>query len=162
MKQKQKVLVVEDEVDTAALLKSVLEREGFSVLQAKDGRQASAFIGTERPPSLVLLDLVIPYVSGSELLKLIRQNPDWHRTPVIVLSANHYEPDIEQAIQDGATAYVTKQKGTYGLIEAMRQTLSPSPAPNQKSTKSPSPAPRKRKSSARRRPRSNWSKKRAA
>lgn len=162
MKQKQKVLVVEDEVDTAALLKRVLEREGFSVLQAKDGRQASTLIGTLRPPSLVLLDLVIPYVSGREILRTIREHPDWKQVPIIVLSADHYEPDIEQTLRDGATAYVTKQKGTYDLIKAMRRTLSTPPATSPIGTKSSTSAPRKQSSSARRRTGGNWGKKRAA
>lgn len=57
---KQKVLIVEDEQDTADLLKHVLEREGFSVLQVKDGRQATALVGTVRPPSLVCLTSSFP------------------------------------------------------------------------------------------------------
>ncbi|NGZ97067.1 MAG: two-component system response regulator [Nitrospira sp. WS110] len=163
MKQKHKVLVVEDEQDTADLLKHVLEREGFSVLQAKDGRQASTMIGTVRPPSLVLLDLVVPYVSGSELLKLIRDHPDWARTPVIVVSADSYEPDIQQALRQGATAYVTKQKGSAGLIEAMRRVLHP-PASSrtQPIVKKLPTVTRKQRPSARRRPRSNHGNKRAA
>lgn len=163
MKQKHKVLVVEDEQDTADLLKHVLEREGFSVLQAKDGRQASTMIGTVRPPSLALLDLVVPYVSGSELLKLIRDDPDWARTPVIVVSADSYEPDIQQALRQGATAYVTKQKGSAGLIEAMRRVLHP-PASSrtQPIVKKLPKVTRKQRPSARRRPRSNHGNKRAA
>ncbi len=159
---KHKILVIEDEQDTADLLKSVLEREGFSVLQAKDGRQASTLIRTARPPSLVLLDLVIPYVSGREILKTIREHPDWKQIPIIVLSADSYGPDIQRALHEGATAYMTKQKGTARLIEAMRQTLSPAPAPNRVGTKSALPETRKRRSSAHRRTRSNWGKKRAA
>lgn len=163
MKQKHKVLVVEDEPDTANLLKQVLEREGFSVLQAKDGRQASSLIETARPPSLVLLDLVIPYVSGSELLKLMRNHPDWCETPVIVVSADSYEPDIQRALSQGATAYVTKQKGSSGLIEAMKRVLRPSPSsPSQPVVKKLAKAPRKQRPSARRRPRSSHGKKRAA
>ena len=126
---KQKVLIVEDEQDTADLLKHVLEREGFSVLQVKDGRQATALVGTVRPPSLVLLDLVIPYVSGPEVLRMIREDPDWKQVPIIVLSADSYEPDIRRALSEGATAYVTKQKGSLGLLAAVKQTLSLGPTP---------------------------------
>lgn len=125
---KQKILVVEDEQDTADLLKHVLEREGFSVFQVKDGRQATALVGTARPPSLVLLDLVIPYVSGPEVLRMIREDPDWKQVPIIVLSADSYEPDIRRVLGEGATAYVTKQKGSLGLLEAVKHTLSAGPA----------------------------------
>ncbi len=117
------VLVVEDEQDTAELLKRLLEREGFSVLHAGDGRQARTLIDTIRPPSLVLLDMVIPYVSGFELLRVIRRHPDWQLTPIIMLSADDYEPDIQQALREGATAYVTKQKGSAGLLQAVKRFL---------------------------------------
>lgn len=163
MKQKHKILVVEDEADTADLLKHILEREGFSVLQAKDGRQASSLIGTVRPPSLVLLDLVVPYVSGAELLKLIRDHPDWCHTPVIMVSGDSYGPDIQQALRQGATAYVTKQKGSAGLIEAMRRVLHPpASSPTQPTLKKLPKALPKRRPSARRRPRRSHEKKRAA
>jgi CheY-like chemotaxis protein len=144
---KQKVLVVEDEQDTADLLKHVLEREGFSVLQVKDGRQATALVGTVRPPSLVLLDLVIPYVSGPEVLRMIREDPDWKQVPIIILSADSYEPDIRRALSEGATAYVTKQKGSLGLLAAVKQTLSLGPTPRRPARKVPSTPTRKRRTS---------------
>ena len=144
---KQKVLVVEDEQDTVDLLKHVLEREGFSVLQVKDGRQATALVGTIRPPSLVLLDLVIPYVSGPEVLRMIREDPDWKQVPIIVLSADSYEPDIRRALSEGATAYVTKQKGSLGLLAAVKQTLSLGPAPRRPARKVTSTPTRKRRTS---------------
>lgn len=145
---KQKVLVVEDEQDTADLLTRILEREGFSVLQVKDGRQATALVGTVRPPSLILLDLVIPYVSGPEVLRMIREDPDWKQVPIIVLSADSYEPDIRRALSEGATAYVTKQKGSLGLLEAVKQTLSPGPATRRAVAKSAAATTRKRRASA--------------
>jgi CheY-like chemotaxis protein len=159
---KHTVLVVEDEQDTADLLKRVLEREGFSVLQAKDGRQASALVGTVLPPSLILLDLVIPYVSGSELLKLFRHHPDWKDIPVIVVSADHYEPDIQRALSEGATAYVTKQKGSAGLLQAMKRLLATAPRQGQRVANAASASPRPRHVSMRHRLQSNQRKKRAA
>ncbi|MDH4083572.1 MAG: response regulator [Nitrospira sp.] len=163
---KNKILLVEDEVDTANLLKSVLEREGFSVIQAKDGRQARTLVDTTQPPSLVLLDLVLPYVSGSELLKLIRHHPDWQYTPIIVLSADSHEPDIQRALDDGATAYVTKQKGSKVLLQEVRRVM-PTPvysalAPDQTVKKETATALRKRRTSGRHRPRGSQRKKRAA
>jgi CheY-like chemotaxis protein len=159
---KHKVLVVEDEQDTADLLKRVLEREGVSVLQAKDGRQASTLVGTVRPPSLVLLDLVIPYVSGPELLTLFRHHPDWKHIPVIVVSADHYEPDIQRVLREGATAYVTKQKGSAGLLQAVKRLLAAAPTQDQIVANAASAAPRTRRVSMRRRLQSNQRKKRAA
>lgn len=159
---KHTILVVEDEQDTAELLKRILEREGFLVLQAKDGRQASALIGTVRPPSLVLLNLEVPYVRGPEVLKLLRHHPDWKNIPVIVVSADNYEPDIQQALSEGATAYVTKQKGSVGLLQAMKRILSSTPAQGRIAANVASAVPRKEPVSMRRRLQSNQRKKRAA
>jgi CheY-like chemotaxis protein len=156
------VLVVEDEQDTAEVLKHLLEREGFSVLHAGDGRQARTLIDTIRPPSLVLLDMVIPYVSGFELLRVIRRHPDWQLTPIIMLSADDYEPDIQQALREGATAYVTKQKGSADLLQAVKRLLPVTPPQDQIVAQAGSAAPPTRRVSVRHRLRGNQRKKRAA
>ena len=163
---KHTVLVVEDEQDTADLLKCVLEREGFSVLHAGDGRQASTLIDTIRPPSLVLLDMVIPYVNGFELLGVIRHHPDWQGVPVIMLSADYYEPDIQRALREGATTYVVKQSGLQNLIQAIAHVL-PSPVPaapalDQAVVKPPSPAAHNGRASVRHQRRSGQGKRKAA
>lgn len=159
---KTTVLVVEDEQDTADLLKHVLEQEGFSVLHAGDGRQAHTLIDTIRPPSLVLLDMVIPYVSGFELLRIIRCHPDWQLIPIIMLSADDYEPDIQQALREGATAYVTKQEGSAGLLQAVKRLLPAMPPQDQIVAQAGSAAPRTQRVSVRHRLRGNQRKKRAA
>ena len=159
---KHKILIVEDERDTADLLKGILEREGFSVLHAKDGRQAANLIETTRPPSLVLLDLVIPYVSGPEVLRMIRERPDWKHIPIIVLSADTYGPDIQRALHEGATAYVTKQKGSVGLLQAVKRILTTTPEQDQVAAKAAITAPQEGCPSGRRRPRSNQRNNRAA
>jgi|APDOM4702015159_1054818.scaffolds.fasta_scaffold181588_2 CheY-like chemotaxis protein len=163
---KHTVLVVEDEQDTADLLKCVLEREGFSVLHAGDGRQASTLVDTIRPPSLVLLDMVIPYVNGFELLGVIRRHPDWQGVPVIMLSADYYEPDIQRALREGATTYVVKQPGLQNLIQAIAHVLPPpvptAPALDQAVVKPPSPAAHNRRASVRHQRRSGQGKRKAA
>ncbi|MEQ1845619.1 MAG: response regulator [Nitrospira sp.] len=156
------VLVVEDEQDTAELLKRLLEREGFSVLHAGDGRQARTLIDTIRPPSLVLLDMVLPYVSGFELLRVIRRHPDWQHTPIIMLSADNYEPDIQQALREGATAYVTKQKGSTALLQAVKRLLPATPPQDQIVAHPSSAATPTQRASVRRRHQSNQRRKRAA
>ncbi|MFZ3012267.1 MAG: response regulator [Nitrospira sp.] len=156
------VLVVEDEQDTAELLKCVLERTGFLVTYAKDGRQATTLIETTCAPSLVLLDMVIPYVSGIELLRVIRRHPDWQGVPVIMLSADDYEPDIQQALREGATAYVTKQKGSAALLQAVKQLLPATPPQDQIVAHPSSAATPTQRASVRRRHQSNQRRKRAA
>lgn len=161
-----KVLVVEDEQDTADLLKSILERGGFSVLHAGDGRQASTLIDTICPPSLVLLDLVIPYVSGFELLDVIRRHPYWQGIPVIIMSADYHEPDIQRALRAGATAYVVKQLGLHALIQAIVQVLPPPvpavPTPDEAVIKPLNPTARNGRTSIRSQRRSGQRKRKAA
>jgi CheY-like chemotaxis protein len=159
---KPTVLIVEDEQDTAELLTHLLAREGFSVLHARDGRQARTMIDTMGPPSLVLLDIVIPYVSGFELLRVIRRHPDWQLTPIIMLSADNYEPDIQQALREGATAYVTKQQGSAGLLQAVKRLLPATPEQDPIVADMAITTSRKQQVSVRRRLRGNQRKKRAA
>ncbi|MBS0149522.1 MAG: response regulator [Nitrospira sp.] len=161
---KHNILVVEDEQDTADLAKRVLEREGFTVIHAKDGRQAATLLETMRPPALVVLDMIIPYVSGLELLSAIRHHPDWHTIPILMVSADHYEPDIQRAMAQGATAYLVKQPGLRNLLQAVSQVLClPAPAsPARSDVTAPAPARPTRRTSRHTRPRDKQRKNRAA
>lgn len=158
---KTQILLVEDEQDTADLVKTLLEREGFSVLHASDGRQATTLIETMRAPSLILLDMVIPYANGFEVLSAIRHHPDWKIVPVLMFSADYFEPDIKRALREGATTYLVKQPGLYDLLPTIRR-LVPAPAVAPASTtplsakvapKSSADVPRKRRAAARAQPR---------
>ena len=122
------ILCVEDEQDTGDLLQTILEREGYHVVRASDGRQAICLIETMLPPALILLDVVVPYVNGFELLTGLRANPDWGNIPIVMLSADSYGPDIQRALNDGATAYVVKQPGFQELIQTLNRILVPASA----------------------------------
>lgn len=119
------ILCVEDEQDTGDLLQAILEREGYHVVRAADGRQAICLIETMLPPALILLDVVVPYVNGFELLTGLRANPDWGHLPIVMLSADSYGPDIQRTLNDGATAYVVKQPGFRELIRTLDRILVP-------------------------------------
>lgn len=123
------IFCVEDEPDTGALLQKTLESAGYAVVRAADGRQAVCLIETTLPPSLILLDVVVPYVNGFELLAGLRRNPDWQHVPIIMVSADHYQPDIERALAEGANAYVVKTSGFHDLLETVNRLL-PSPSLN--------------------------------
>ena len=160
------ILCVEDEEDTGNLIQLTLEREGYVVARARDGRQAICLIETMLPPALILLDLVVPYVNGFELLGALSRNPDWQHVPIIMLSANYYEPDIQRALAEGAHAYVVKNPGLQELVQTVRRLLSvpatqgsTEPTPNQASVEPTTPAQPKRRASVHRinrnRPRRN-------
>ncbi len=102
------VLVAEDDPQIAYLLQFLLEREGYRVLLAPDGREAQRLMDDILPPRLVILDIMMPYADGFELLARIRAKPDWRDTPVIILTARSQEKDIVRALDAGASDYVVK------------------------------------------------------
>ncbi len=101
-------LVVEDDDQISYLLRFILEREGFRVELANDGRKAGELIEKLPPPALAMLDVMLPYVDGYQLLGAIRAKPDWQSVPVVMLTAKSQEKDIVRALDAGAADYVVK------------------------------------------------------
>ncbi len=84
---------------------------------ASDGQEAQAVIlNREEPPGLVMLELMLPYVDGFELLQLMRGNPKWRRTPIFVISGKSQEEDIVRAFKLGASDFVVKPFRTNELM----------------------------------------------
>lgn len=102
------VLVAEDDEQISYLLRFLLEREGYRVLLARDGNEVIRLIDEIPPPRLAILDIMMPYADGFELLARIRAKPDWRDTPVIMLTARSQEKDIVRALDMGASDYVVK------------------------------------------------------
>ncbi len=101
-------LVVEDDDQIAYLLQFILQREGYNVHLAADGRLAREFIDTAPAPAIVTLDVMLPHVSGLELLAVIRAKDDWKAVPVLMLTAKAQEKDIVHALESGANDYIVK------------------------------------------------------
>ena len=106
--EKLTLFLAEDEEGTAILLKFILARGGYTVVHAKDGQQAQTMIDQISPPALVLLDIMLPYLNGLQLLAHIRQKAEWKHVPIIMLTADSNERDIEQALAAGANDYMVK------------------------------------------------------
>lgn len=102
------VLLVEDDEVTAYMLEYMLQREGYKVTHVADGEQAYDVINNNQPFSLALLDVMIPYKNGMELISHIRSLPAWGGTPVIMISGKTHEKDIVKALDAGATDYIVK------------------------------------------------------
>jgi CheY-like chemotaxis protein len=100
------ILMIEDHDDTACLVRFILERHGYTVRHAPDGRNAKRLTETSEPPDLVLLDISLPSLSGLEVLRVIRSTPEWQRIPVIMLTANGRPEAIAEATTLGATEYL--------------------------------------------------------
>jgi len=104
---RQKILIVEDEADIRELLRYSLTQEGFAVEEAADGAEALDRI-TRRAPDLVLLDLMLPRMSGLELCRRLRANVETAQIPVIVVTAKSAEVDRVLGLEMGADDYVVK------------------------------------------------------
>ncbi len=104
---RQKVLVVEDEADIRELLRYNLAQEGFTVEEAADGAEALDRIG-RRAPDLLVLDLMLPQMSGLEICRRMRSNPETAKLPILVVTAKSAEVDRILGLEMGADDYVVK------------------------------------------------------
>lgn len=103
----QKILIVEDEVDIATLISFNLERAGYRVDMAHDGREGLEKILHEQP-DLVILDLMLPGMDGYAILKEMQRDPRTHSTPVLMLTAKSQTDDRIRGLESGADDYLTK------------------------------------------------------
>jgi two-component system phosphate regulon response regulator PhoB len=116
------VLVVEDEAALVTLLRYNLEREGFRVAEARDGEEAMLQIA-EQMPDLVILDWMLPLMSGIEVCRQLRRLPETRRLPIVMLTARGEEGDKLRGLDAGADDYVTKPFSPSELIARLRAVL---------------------------------------
>ena len=118
------MLIVEDEPDIAEGLRYNLEREGLTTVVAETGEKGlAAALDRSNPPSLILLDLMLPGMSGTELCRRLRREPQTRRTPVIILTARGSESERVAGLELGADDYVTKPFSVRELIARVRAVL---------------------------------------
>ncbi len=117
------VLIVEDDESIAELLEFMMQREGHTVQICRDGNAAHERIVSGPAPGLVILDVMLPYKDGFELIKLLRAQPGWALVPVLMLSAKSQEPDIVRALDSGSNGYVVKPFQPQELMARVRQLL---------------------------------------
>ncbi len=101
------ILVVDDAVTNRLVLKRMLESQGHRVSTANDGEAALKLIETQ-PFDLVLLDVMMPVMDGFEVLAILRERPDWHKLPVVVISALNDTTSVVRCVSLGATDYLFK------------------------------------------------------
>jgi len=119
----ERVLVVEDNEHAAYLLRTLLERAGYSVIVSPDGRDALAKLASMEPVDLVMLDLMLPYVSGYQVLIEARQNPKWQRVPIVVVTARTLEMDAVRALETGANDFIRKPFSPEELVARVRRAI---------------------------------------
>lgn len=115
------LLLIEDEPDTASLVKLIMEGKGYEVLHAATGSEALDKIALMPPPSLVLLDIQLPDVDGITILETIRATPDWQNVPVIMLTAVSDEQQIRKVLSLTVQGYVLKPFRRETLLRSVDQ-----------------------------------------
>jgi two-component system phosphate regulon response regulator PhoB len=128
------ILVIEDEADILSLLTYSLKREGYEVTGLASGEQALQII-PQKMPHLILLDLMMPGLSGSEICRLLKAKPETARIPVIMVTAKGEDTDIVQGLELGADDYITKPFNMKVLLArihtALRRREPQSPQPDE-------------------------------
>jgi len=118
-----RALVVEDNEHICYMLEFILRRAGYDVTAVANGRDAQAAIENLEPFDVVLLDLMLPYISGYQLIAEMRDNPLWQHVPIVVLSGKVMENDIVKALDMGANDYITKPFRPEELLARLRRTV---------------------------------------
>ncbi len=116
------VLLVEDEPAQREVLAYNLEAEGYAVSRAENGEEAMQLV-TENPPDLVILDWMMPLLSGIEVCRQLKTRPDTKAIPVIMLSARSEEVDAVRGLETGADDYVVKPYSLRELMARVRTQL---------------------------------------
>ncbi len=119
------VAIVEDETDTAEMLAEMMRLNGYHV-QLYHGAQTAIFAFQRHKPNVVILDIMMPDISGLEVLRYIRRDPQLQTTPVIILSAKSTPFEIQEGLEAGANLYLTKPV-TFGELKAAVEEVLASP-----------------------------------
>src|SRR6202158_1316032 len=118
----KRVLLIEDDRDIVELVRYNLEREGFQVAAATDGASGLAQV-KKTPPDVLVLDLMLPKISGLEICKEIRRDPALNRLPILMLTARGEESDRIVGLELGADDYVTKPFSPRELVARVKALL---------------------------------------
>ncbi len=118
----KRILLVDDEPSILLSLEFLMEQEGYDVQTATDGDEALQAM-SEKLPDLILLDIMMPKRDGFEVCQIIRANPEWKETKIILLTAKGREVDQEKGLALGADDYVTKPFATQELVKKVKMVL---------------------------------------
>ena len=122
IEQRKKILIVDDERLTRAVLQHDVILAGYDVMVASNGKEAMQKI-REVTPDLIVVDLVMPDMNGFEMCRRIRSNEQTKKTPVIVVSALQSQADIQEAKASGADVYLTKPIKPKEFINQVKEFL---------------------------------------
>jgi DNA-binding response OmpR family regulator len=118
----KKILIADDEPNIVVSLEFLMRQKGYEVKVATNGEDALAAMG-EFAPDLILLDVMMPRLSGYDVCQKVRENPAWAGVRIIMLSAKGRDVEVNKGLAVGADAYVTKPFSTKDLIEQVARML---------------------------------------
>jgi two-component system, OmpR family, alkaline phosphatase synthesis response regulator PhoP len=118
-----RILIVDDEPNIVISLEYLMRREGYAVAVAGDGEAALQAAGATPPPDLVVLDVMLPRLSGFEVCRRLRADPRLPGLRILMLTARGGEAEVTRGADLGADAYVTKPFSTRELMARIRELL---------------------------------------
>jgi DNA-binding response OmpR family regulator len=118
----KKVLIVDDELNIVTALEFLLQKSGYEVMAAQNGDEALKRIESFAP-DLVLLDVMMPRISGYEVCRRMRERADWKHIKIIMLSAKGREAEVSKGVSLGADLYVTKPFSNQELVGKIGELL---------------------------------------
>lgn len=122
MEDRKKILVVDDERFNIKVLSDLLKSE-YKVMAAINGQQALKAASTEKPPDLIILDVMMPEMDGYEVCRTLKADETTRDIPVIFVSGMEHEADRVKAFEEGAVAFFTKPISPDALKESLREYL---------------------------------------
>ena len=118
----KKILVVDDERHIVRLLEVNLQRTGYTVVTAFDGREALQKVESEKP-DLVILDIEMPFIDGFEVLRQVKENPSTEAIPVMILTKRATMADVKRGWDLGCEAYYTKPFNPMEVMTQVKRSL---------------------------------------
>src|SRR4051812_47383902 len=118
----KKILIADDEPNIVVSLEFLMRQQGYAVMVVSAGDEALAAVA-EFAPDLILLDVMMPRMSGYDVCQKVRENPAWAAIKIVMLSAKGRDIEVTKGMAVGADAYVTKPFATKDLIAKVRAML---------------------------------------
>jgi DNA-binding response OmpR family regulator len=120
----KKILIADDEPNIVVSLEFLMKQKGYEVRVVNDGEEALSAVG-DFGPDLILLDVMMPRMSGYDVCQKIRENAAWAAIKIVMLSAKGRDIEVTKGIAMGADAYVTKPFSTKELMARVQELLGP-------------------------------------
>jgi DNA-binding response OmpR family regulator len=118
----KKILIVDDEPSIIVPVQFLMEQNGYDVMVAFSGEEAMEVIA-EKKIDLILLDIMLPIIDGFEVCQRVRENPQWNKIKIILLTALGSDANVEKGLALGADAYITKPFSNIEIVDKVKELL---------------------------------------